>query len=280
MEDITVYSLACLSVCSVWLFKHKIISLFFTIITVTLGFYNDLISFNALIIIAGYLIGAWAYFSNKIRYPYKALLWWMIFALALLFSYHLVKGITNLQIIQSEVISDEAYPFSLWFNLDTIIASLGILLFATKTKPSKVSLSRVLFGFLSAIVVVALLAISLDVVKLDIKLPEFWASWMIVNLLVSCVFEEVFFRYFVQGSLQKVLSSYNYGNLIALIIATLLFTAKHFPGPPNYLVTVFMAGIFYGYIYKITNRVEASIALHFMINMLHFFLFSYPILKP
>lgn len=279
MDNITIYSLACLSVCSVWLFKHKIVPLFFTLSTLALGFHNELISFNALIIIIGYLIIARAYFNHKVKYPYKTLLWWMIFALGLLFSYHMVKGITNLQVVHHEVISDEAYPLSLWFNLDTIIASLGILLFATTAKSSKVSLARILLVFIIAIAVVAVLAISLDVVKLDMKLPEFWASWLIINLIATCVFEEMFFRYFVQGSLQRILSSYNYGDLIALLVATLLFTAKHFPGPPNYLIAVFVAGLFYGYTYKLTNRIEASIALHFMINALHFFFFTYPILK-
>ncbi len=279
MENISVYSLGCLSVCSVWLFRHKIVPLFFTITTIALGFNSGFISFNALIIIIGYLIAAWAYFNNKVNRHFKTLLWWLIFALALLFSYHIVKGITNLQVVPHEIISDGAYPFSLWFNLDTIIASLGILLFANFAKSNKTSLAKILIVYVIAITVVALIAISLDVVKLDIKLPEFFASWLIINLLVSCVFEEVFFRYFVQGTLQKALSSYNYGDLIALLVATLLFTAKHFPGPPNYLITVFVAGLFYGYTYKITNRIEASIALHFLINTLHFFFFTYPILK-
>ena len=279
MEDITVYSFACLSICSIWLFKNKIASFFFTFSTIALGFYQEVISFNALIIIIGYLIATWAYFHNQIKRPFRTLLWWIIFIIALLLSYHLVKGIANLQIVAHENISDGAYPFSLWFNLDTIIASLGILVFATLGQTSKVSFPKLLLIYLLAIGVVALLAVTLDVVKLDIKLPEFWLSWLIINLLITCVFEEAFFRYFIQGSLQRVFATYHYGDIIALIIATMIFTAKHFPGPPNYLITVFVAGLFYGYIYKITNRIEASIALHFIINTLHFFLFSYPILK-
>lgn len=279
MEHTVIYSLACLSVCSVWLFRHKIVPLFVTITMLALGFHSGLISFNALIIIIGYLLATWAYFHNKVKRHYKTLLWWIIGILALIFSYHIVKGITNLQVTPPNIVSDGAYPFSLWLNLDTIIASLGILLFAGVSKPNKPALPKVLFTYLIATTIVALLALALNVVRIDIKLPEFWASWLIINLLISCVFEEVFFRYFVQGSLQRVLSSYNYGDIIALIVATTLFTAKHFPGPPNYLITVFVAGLFYGYTYKITNRIEASIVLHFLINTLHFFFFSYPILK-
>lgn len=279
MEIFTPYSLACLSICSIWLFKNKIAPLFFTLITLIIGFSNEVFSLNAILVISLYFLACWAYFNNKIKAPYKTLLWWIIFALALAFSFHKVIGITNLKIIDNVIVSFGAYPFSLWINLDIIIAALGILIFANLSKSSKLIYPKILLVYLIAALVVSIVALSLGVVTLDIKLPEFWMSFLTINLLCTCVFEEVFYRFFVQGSLQKVLAPYNYGDIIALIIASILFAFEHFPGPPNYLVMVFIAGLFYGYTYKITNRIEASIGLHLLINILHFFLFSYPILK-
>ncbi len=39
-----------------------------------------------------------------------------------------------------------------------------------------------------------------------------------------------------------------------------------------------IAGLFYGYAYWKTNRLEASILVHFGLNLIHFVAFSYPAL--
>ena len=36
------------------------------------------------------------------------------------------------------------------------------------------------------------------------------------------------------------------------------------------------AGLFYGYTYQKTKRIEASMLVHFCLNMVHFLMFTYP----
>ncbi|MFN5382224.1 MAG: lysostaphin resistance A-like protein [Alphaproteobacteria bacterium] len=68
------------------------------------------------------------------------------------------------------------------------------------------------------------------------------------------------------------------GAPIALVASTTIFTLMH-SGPISYLIVVFIAGLFYGYAYQLTKRIEASILLHFLVNLIHFLFFTYPMLR-
>jgi membrane protease YdiL (CAAX protease family) len=47
-----------------------------------------------------------------------------------------------------------------------------------------------------------------------------------------------------------------------------------------YVALSTIAGLFYGFAYWKTKRIEASMLVHFGTNAIHFFAFSYPALVP
>ncbi|NGX47119.1 MAG: hypothetical protein K1000chlam3_00488, partial [Chlamydiae bacterium] len=56
------------------------------------------------------------------------------------------------------------------------------------------------------------------------------------------------------------------------------FAALHYIWVPNipFLTLVFVAGIIYGSIFQFTRALEASILCHWLFNITHFLLFTYP----
>jgi len=52
----------------------------------------------------------------------------------------------------------------------------------------------------------------------------------------------------------------------------------HYMGGNNYILLATVAGVGYGWVYRHTGRIEASILTHFSLNSLHLLLFTYPAL--
>ncbi len=80
-------------------------------------------------------------------------------------------------------------------------------------------------------------------------------------------------KYLMQG-----LSKIRYGDALAIAVAAVLFGLRHYMGGINYILLATVAGIGYGWAYRHTGRMEASILTHFSLNSLHFLLFTYPAL--
>jgi membrane protease YdiL (CAAX protease family) len=132
--------------------------------------------------------------------------------------------------------------------------------------------------FLAMAFVVMLLTLALGYVHFEPKwTPLFWA-WAPVNLFFTCLSEEAFFRGFVQRELARLGTNRARSALVALLVASLLFGLAHLAGGWKYALAAMLAGIGYGYAYQRTQRLEASMAVHFALNATHFLLFTYPAL--
>jgi len=59
-------------------------------------------------------------------------------------------------------------------------------------------------------------------------------------------------------------------------LAALIFGAYHFPWGLANVGLAAVAGLFFGYAYWRTARIEAAILLHFIVNAIHLLLFTYP----
>lgn len=85
--------------------------------------------------------------------------------------------------------------------------------------------------------------------------------------------EEVFFRGFLQRTLQNLLSN---RQILAIIIASLIFGVAHFQGELIYISLSTICGFFYGYAYYKTGKILCSMIVHFGLNLFHILLFTYP----
>jgi len=99
-----------------------------------------------------------------------------------------------------------------------------------------------------------------------------------VNLAFTCMAEEALFRGFIHARLADALAGRSYGPWVAWVTAAALFGAAHAAGDAAYVALATLAGLGYGWVYRRTRRVEASILAHFALNLVHFLGFTYPML--
>lgn len=115
-------------------------------------------------------------------------------------------------------------------------------------------------------------------VKPALKWPGFTVEFLAINLLLTVVAEEAFFRGVIQQRLQSALQGMRSGNGLALTASALLFGAAHLGGGMTYATIAGLAGLGYAWVFQRSGRIEAPILLHFTLNAVHFLAFTYPAL--
>lgn len=188
----------------------------------------------------------------------------------------------NIKIIDQVKFSHDSTPFSMYLNFDKALLGLAIVVYWGLGEGSPFSLKKTLFVSTLCLIPCTMILIGLALasgyIRFDPKLPPQSLVFMANNLLLVCLSEEAFFRRYVQGGLQDLLSKWKMGKTVALLGASILFGLAHFPGGITYIVLSTIAGIFYGLAYQKSGRIEASMLTHFGLNAVHFLLFSYPAL--
>ena len=195
---------------------------------------------------------------------------------------HVVPGFDNPRVIDSVKLSPAAIPYSKFLNLDKaaaglLLAALAGVGLATKAQWRAILRAVVRLAPATAIVLLAL-SWALGYVAWEPGWPRILLFWAWANLVFTCVAEEALFRGFVQRRLEAGLAHYRHGPLAALIAAAALFGLAHAAGGWRYVALSTVAGLGYGLAYQRSGRLEASIATHFLVNALHFTLFTYPAL--
>jgi hypothetical protein len=210
----------------------------------------------------------------------------LVFISSCLLLLHKIPGFSNWLIAKEMVLSKNAIPFNLYLNFGKPLIGLFILGFGTIPLLKNRSTSRLAFKRAAPIAFIGIMALmglslSMGYVNFDLKFNNFFFIWAFNNLIFVCVAEEVLFRGFLQHYLAVYFKQIRYGDLLALLLASVLFGLAHFSGGVSYMILAFCAGSVYGFIYLKTKRIEASIFTHFLLNTLHFLAFTYPALvKP
>lgn len=205
----------------------------------------------------------------------------MLAALAL--AMHLLPGFHNPRIIDKLVLSPGGAPFSQYLNFDKGLAGMVLLaLFCARTQnwPEFVSaMQRAVPVMVVTLVVVVGAALAIGFVKPDFKFPDITLQFLLVNLLLTCVAEEAFFRGLLQGRIAAFLGNSSRGEIVALLVASVLFGLTHAAGGWRLILLATIAGLGYGVAYRQTKRIEASIATHFIVNAVQFLALTYPYLR-
>lgn len=119
-------------------------------------------------------------------------------------------------------------------------------------------------------------ALLINYISFAPKLDPNIILWTLNNLFFVCTAEEAIFRGLIQNKLQQKFQQFTYGAQAALVIAAALFGLAHFRGGISYILLSSLAGLFYGFAYQKTQRIEAAILVHFLVNLAHILLFTYP----
>lgn len=199
--------------------------------------------------------------------------------LALLMAMHKVPGFHNILLLDKVRFSDDAIPFTLYANFDKGMAGyLMLSLFCSRASSLKQFLAdgkRIALPALLTIAVLIVLGLATHFFRFLPKLPEATFLFLAVNLFLTCVAEEAFFRGLMQEAIYRLGNKPAYGYL-AIAVSAILFGLAHLGGGTQYAALATVAGLGYALIYHQTRRLEWVILTHAAFNLCHFILFTYP----
>jgi uncharacterized protein len=206
----------------------------------------------------------------------------LFIVLAIALSKHWLPGFHNLRAIGPERITPDAVPFSMYLNFDKPLAGFWLMLALPWIRPQftlRGSLKAGVVGMLMTTAACLLIAVLLEAVTWAPKWPAHTGIWLLNNLLLVTFAQEVFFRGYVQEGLSRLLKERPYANVIAICIAAVLFGLDHTAGGLQWVALSSIAGVGYGVAYRF-GGLRAAVLAHFGLNVLHFFLFTYPMVQP
>ncbi|GAA4330514.1 CPBP family intramembrane metalloprotease [Pigmentiphaga soli] len=198
---------------------------------------------------------------------------------ALALALHLLPGFGNALVIDHAILAPGSAPYSMYLNLDKPLIALWLLWACPWIAPpcSAAAAGRAILRAAPATVAVCLgCAVAAGLVDWSPKWPPQAWIWMGANLLQVCVAEEALFRGYVQGGLDRHGSTLSRA---ALPLSALLFGLAHAGAGWPWMALAALAGLGYGLAYR-QGGLLAAIAAHFLLNLAHFGLFSYPMLPP
>lgn len=215
---------------------------------------------------AGFLLFAQGHLPKK--------LWWTLsFLASIALAAHLLPGFQPWQLWPPRQLSADAAPYALRLSWDKLL--VGLTLFAwwlgqkttTAFQPQRVG-----WVVLITLLAVPLLALALGLVDWQPKWPAGLMLWLLVNLGVAVLAEELLFRTWLQPALVAGL-----GTWPGIVLTASLFGAVHVPFSPLFALVAGVAGLGYGLAFHYSGRLSVAMALHGAVNLLHLLLLSYPL---
>jgi membrane protease YdiL (CAAX protease family) len=201
---------------------------------------------------------------------------------ALLFK-HGIPGFHNLVAIDQMRFSPDSSPYTMHLNFDKPVIGISLLLIMGHQFVSKATIRSTLIAVGKTLPLCCLVllgaATAMKLVRVDFKLPALWWLWVLNNLIVVVVTEELFFRGFLQGKLLNYFAKNRLGDVISTLMIAGVFGLAHFQGGLSLVLFATLAGIFYGWAFVLSRSIEAPVLVHFLFNLLHFLCFSYPVLE-
>jgi hypothetical protein len=199
---------------------------------------------------------------------------------ALTLAMHLAPGFKNPKLYDAIQFSPLSAPISVYLNFDKAAAGLALLVYlCVKPRSPELMGNALRTTAMCSIVTVAIVigaALAAHYIAFDPKPLAQVATFVAVNFVFACVAEEAFFRGVLQERLRRVLGSRPIGMIVTIGISAALFGLVHAAGGPKLIALATVAGFGYAFTYAKTERVEASIAVHALVNAAHFAFFTYP----
>lgn len=106
--------------------------------------------------------------------------------------------------------------------------------------------------------------------------PEAVPLFLALNLFVTCLAEEAFFRGLLQSALMNRWGTRGAAGLTAIALPAALFGLAHLGGGPKMAVLATVVGLGSGWAFARTRCIEAAVLVHFAVNAVHLLAFTYP----
>jgi uncharacterized protein len=120
------------------------------------------------------------------------------------------------------------------------------------------------------------MAVAAGLVRFDPKLAPFIGTFLLGNLMFTCVAEEAFFRGLLQERLHRWAAGRQLDRWLPVALSASLFGLAHAAGGLTYAAIAAVAGVGYALAYAATRRIEAAVLTHFVLNAAQFVAFTYP----
>lgn len=213
--------------------------------------------------------------------------WVLLVLLALATALHWLPGMQNPLLVDAQQLTPDAIPYTLYANFDKGWAGYCLLLALWPSQQQGDLWQCYRRGFwpvLPLTVIAALgLALGFGLVLPAPKWPEFWLSFVACNLLLTCVAEEALFRGLLQRPLRDSLIGRGVREAtavwVAITLVSLVFGLAHLAGGWAYACVAAVASLGYGWAYQRSGRIEVAVLTHFAVNLVHFSLLTYPMLR-
>lgn len=203
----------------------------------------------------------------------------LFIALAVALASHWLPGFFSERVIAAQRLTPQSAPFSMYLNLDKPLIGFWILLacpwvlpnvgIGQALKTATWTLPGTAFVCLSA-------AMAFGLIGWDPTWPAQSSLWLMNNLLLVTLTEELLFRAYIQGGLQQLFKRLRYGSSFALGCAALIFGLAHLGSGWQWAVLAGLAGLGYGAAFRF-GGLPAAVITHFGVNLLHFSFFTYPL---
>lgn len=221
-------------------------------------------------VLATVALAAWLMLQPRLPGPL-----WLLGALlgSLLLAAHLLPGFTPLPLGPPEDLGG-ASPWQLRISPDkAMVAALLLVWWLGQPRTDWRSISLTVLASGASLIFVPLLALAFGVLGWQPKWPALFLPWLLINLGITCLAEELIFR----GVLQRELVR-RFGAAIGIGLATALFGAAHLPAGAGFAGLATLAGLGYGLAFHYSgDRLWVAVLLHGAVNSLHLLLLTYPL---
>lgn len=230
-------------------------------------------------------LGALLLLTSQLKSSYaialKVILTTAIAVISLALGFHLFDGFKPDTIYENILIGKAEIPYSLRANYDKALAGFILMGWLAHYNRYRFEAKNLITAInVSAVGIIFLFSLGIAFGQsFDPKLNTYVLTFYGVNLLFTCISEQAFFSLLIQFNLEKIFKFLRRGEYFALFLTAIVFSLAHYS--PNAdlssLLLTSIAGVIYAYIYKMTKCVEITIAAHWLVNIIHITLFTYPL---
>jgi len=194
---------------------HYLIAL--SVISVISAYFQGYINLYALLF-TGLYIALYHFALHTKRAIIRTILSAVFIITSLALALHWVPGFNNLPIVINERITSDAIAFTLYANFDKAMAGLFLCAYFYSNlnsskkplkidhkKPVSLDFKQPILIIITTVFTALIAALTLGLVSFNPKVPDFWLTFIAINLLFTCVAEEALFRGLLQPSLAKLL---------------------------------------------------------------------------
>lgn len=266
--------------------SYKKLGLFTFLTGLILGIVLQRLTLVDLLVIGSVVAVLYSLQFPRLHAIYKLSLHLLLCFFFISFSMHFLPGFHNWKVLDGIKLSANSVPYVMYLNIEKPAYIFCFLYFYQQKPIFNYHWIRIVkWSLLSFVVVLPFLFLSnwiFELVTWDPKLPAYSITglWIVRMLLDTALGEEIFFRGYLQQQLTIVMGHSKVGAWIACMLVAVLFGAMHLPAGLSMAMMAMCAGVGYGLAYLQTKTVEAATITHFLVNIVHFLFFSYPMLHP